>query len=84
MDRCLHFTSFSVMKGGINLKLKLTKNQQKVLAEIFEKIALGTAATTLIKGVIYNDPNVSGLEMLVLSGTSLVLLLVSIIMRKEA
>lgn len=65
------------------MKFTLTKNQQKVLAEIFEKIALGTAATILIKGVIYNDPSVSGFEMLLLSGTSLVLLLVSITMRKE-
>ncbi len=84
MDRCLHFTNFNVMKGGILMKRKiLSKNQRKVIAEILEKIALGIGAIAAINGVVLESPKISILEIWVLGLISFAFLIASVRMRRK-
>ncbi len=63
-------------------KLKLTKNQLKVTAEIFEKIGLAFGVAVFINSFITEKTTVSGFEIAVISVLSIGLLISSIIMRK--
>ncbi len=70
------------MKGGINLKINITENQQKILAEIFEKTGLGLGTAILINSFILDKPTVSTLEVFVFGFFSIAFIFVSIFMRK--
>ena len=64
------------------MNIHVTENQQKILAEIFEKTGLGLGTAILINSFILDKPTVSTLEAFVFGFFSIAFIFVSIFMRK--
>ncbi len=64
------------------MKFKLSENQLKILAEIFEKIGLAFGIAVFINGFVIDKATISLLEGIIFIVIAIITLTLSIVMRK--